>query len=306
MASGSQVCPTNPFVPLWKGTRVLTGVREQTERPKEPGGWYVYPSMRFLPCLLSAAAVLAACAGQQPPPPEAPPPSALDVAESPVETFSLAFSTTQVDICSQSVSFYSHQGKVALRLLRGARAELVLEGTSFDSYASRVDDHAGQSRTRDYAIWVGEVRRDNGAILIKLAPKGERCEALPLYGDERDVPGVAQSCSGFFMEEGETIALRCAPGAVKVSRRPDRASVEAPEDVEERPAMRCRPARELPYPLSQLVFEGDLSFPLDPGIRFSLTLDLGFGDARFEFEEQEPVPLVRSPTKVERRLAERR
>lgn len=260
----------------------MTGVREQTELPNAQGGWYVYPLMRSLPCLLSAAAVLAACAGQQPPPPEAPPPPESDVAESPVETFSLAFSTMLAEGCSQSELVSSHQGKVALRLLRGARAELVFEGTSFESYASRVDDHAGQRQTRDYAVWAGEVRRDNGAILVELALKGERCEALPLYGDGRAVPGVAQSCLGFSMEEGETLALRCAPGAVKVIRRPDRASGEAREDVEERPAMRCRPARGLPHALSQLVFEGDLSFPIDPGIRFSSIDDFGLGDARFE------------------------
>jgi hypothetical protein len=234
--------------------------------------------MHFRPFCFSAAAVLAACSSQRPEPvePSPPPISALG---KPIETFSLAFSAISIEGCSQSEMSSSHKGSLTLHLLSGSRAALIFEGTSFEVYTSRTDDRSTRHWSRDYAVWLGRARRDAGGLLIELGPKGKRCEALPLYGEG---PGVKQRCLYFHMNKGETIGLRCSSGAVTVTQRRERLAGEPRESVEDRPALRCRPASRLPYPMDFFVLDGHLSFPLDPGIQFSYIDDLGLGGARFE------------------------
>jgi len=235
--------------------------------------------MRFRPFCFSAAAVLAACSSQRPEPVE--PPPTISALGKPIEAFSLDFSTSTIEGCSQSLMSSSHRGTLKLHLLSGSRAALIFEGTSFEFYTSRTDDRSTRHRSRDYAVWLGRARRDAGGLLIELGPKGKRCEALPLYGEG---PGVKQRCLYFYME-GETIGLRCSSGAVTVTQRRDRLAGEPRESVEDRPALRCRAASRLPYPMDLFVLDGHLSFPLDPGIQFSYNYDFGLRYAQFESSE---------------------
>jgi hypothetical protein len=229
---------------------------------------------------VTAAAVLAACSIQPPARPSPPPVSALG---KPVKTYSLAFSASVIEGCSQTLLASSYEGGLTLAILAGSRAALIYEGESFEVDTRRSDDRTTRYRTRDYAVWAGDARWDGEALLLELWPKGSRCEALPLYGDG---PGVKTSCLGFYMKEGDSIELRCVPGLVLVTRRRDRAPDAPRESVEEqRPAFRCRPASRLPYPVDLFVQGGDLSFPLDPGIRFRYIDDLGLGGAQFELNE---------------------
>jgi hypothetical protein len=238
--------------------------------------------MRSLLFSLSAGAALTACASQPSEPLEPAPPPVSAFGE-PVETFSVAASMSTIEGCSESEVGSFYDGTLTLHLMSGSRAALTFKGTSRDTYMSRRDGTTKHHRSRDYAVWAGEARKENGATLIELEPKGKRCEALPILGDG---PGVPWSCLGYPMKRGEKIALRCALGAIKVIR--PRGAGEEREIVEERPAMRCRPASRLPYPLHLITLQDDLSFPLDTGIRFSYIYDLGLDDARFEFVDTRP------------------
>jgi hypothetical protein len=228
--------------------------------------------------LLIAAAALSACASQLPEPsePDVSPELPRGV---PARTLTLPLSISVVEGCSESEISDSYTGTLTLEITPGAEAALIYDGTTYDTYYSRRDKQSKQHRRHDRVVWAGRADEDeDGTILIRLAKQSERCMGLPLYGDG---PGVRQSCMSFYMKKGEVISLRCSPGAVKVITPPDR-SAGTEEVIEERPAVRCHPGGELPYPLSLLVLERDLSFPLDAGIEVSHIDDLGLGHTRFQ------------------------